>query len=69
MPIEIDIILVGFSGDGGYGYKLGSNTLLSLLSTHLQWYCPYSWDSEEELGVCMHVNFQVVSNDDEPMVR
>jgi hypothetical protein len=68
VPIEVDIILVGFSGDGGYGYKLAPDRLLNLLSTHLQWYCPYSWETEEELGVCMHVNFQVVSNDEDPEV-
>lgn len=69
MPIEVDIILVGFSGDGGYGYKLQPDRLLNLLATHLQWYCPYSWETEEELGVCMHVNFQVVSNEEDPEVR
>lgn len=68
VPIEVDIILVGFSGDGGYGYKLQPDRLLNLLATHLQWYCPYSWETEEELGVCMHVNFQVVSNEEDPEV-
>eukprot|EP00882_Tetradesmus_deserticola_P033751 GHRQ01038579.1.p1 GENE.GHRQ01038579.1~~GHRQ01038579.1.p1 ORF type:complete len:211 (+),score=51.37 GHRQ01038579.1:361-993(+) len=68
VPIEVDIILVGFAGDGGYGYELTPSRLLNLLGSHLQWYCPYSWETEEELGVCMHVNFQVVSNDEDPEV-
>eukprot|EP00879_Flechtneria_rotunda_P025006 GHRR01026535.1.p1 GENE.GHRR01026535.1~~GHRR01026535.1.p1 ORF type:complete len:149 (+),score=10.10 GHRR01026535.1:168-614(+) len=68
VPIEVEVILVGFNGDGGYGYKLQGPRLASLLSTHLQWACPFSWETEEELGVCMHVNFEVIGNDDNPMV-
>lgn len=36
VPIEVDVVLVGFSGDGGYGYTLDSSKLLSMLSSHLQ---------------------------------
>lgn len=36
MPIEVDVVLVGFSGDGGYGYTLDSSKLLGMLSSHLQ---------------------------------
>jgi hypothetical protein len=68
VPLEVEVVLVGFSGNGGYGYKLEAERLLSLLSTHLQWFCPASWETEDELGVCMHVNFQVVGDDD-AMVR
>lgn len=34
----------------------------------VQWYCPYSWETEEELGVCVHVNFQVLAQADNAMV-
>jgi hypothetical protein len=36
VPIEVEVVLVGFSGDGGYGYTLDSSKLLSMLSSHLQ---------------------------------
>jgi len=36
VPIEVDVVLVGFSGDGGYGYTMDSSKLLSMLSSHLQ---------------------------------
>ncbi|KAF8055392.1 hypothetical protein HT031_006759 [Scenedesmus sp. PABB004] len=68
VPIEVDVVLVGFDGEGGYGHQLKPERLLSLLSTHLQWYCPYSWETEEELGVCMHVNFQVIGGNEETTV-
>lgn len=68
VPIEVEIVLVGFEKDGGYGYHLDSTRLLNMLSSHLGWYCPYSWETEEELGVCMHVNFQVISSAENPAV-
>lgn len=68
VPIEVDVILVGFEADGGYGYRLDGGRLLNMLSAHLGWFCPYSWETEEELGVCMHVNFQVMSSADNAAV-
>ncbi|EFJ48989.1 hypothetical protein VOLCADRAFT_90381 [Volvox carteri f. nagariensis] len=33
LPIEVDLLLVGFEGDGGYGYQLDKNALDELLGT------------------------------------
>lgn len=164
MPTEVEVVLAGFSGDGGYGYQLDENKLLSMLSSHLQvrptwavslwsadsfsgpseapavllmwfrpmaaaqhmccaagwscallhaargqrlhgsmpppplprpgpaprcaqhpsllwhcahpsppsllsqWYCPYAWETEEDVGVCLTVNYQMVNYKDTPIV-
>jgi hypothetical protein len=31
MPIEVDVLLVGFDGDGGYGYNISTTELEELL--------------------------------------
>jgi hypothetical protein len=36
VPIEIEVVLAGFSGDGGYGFHLEESKLISMLASHLQ---------------------------------
>lgn len=33
LPIEVDLLLIGFDGDGGYGYKVDKAALEELLGT------------------------------------
>lgn len=40
VPVEIDVFLVGFEGDGGFGYRLDATKLVSLLSASLGTVCP-----------------------------
>jgi hypothetical protein len=69
VPVEIDVFLIGFDGDGAYGYQLQPSRLLQMLSSSLSFYCPRVWDTEEDLGVCFSVNFQVMGGSDLPQVR
>lgn len=63
VPIDVDVILIGFEGGGGYGHKQEPDTLASLLASGLNRHCPHSLESGEELGVCFHVSYQVMGGD------
>ncbi|KIZ06288.1 hypothetical protein MNEG_1669 [Monoraphidium neglectum] len=63
VPVDIEVFLIGFDGDGGYAYKQDASQLLSLLNAGASRACPHSLESGEELGVCFQMNFQVLGAD------
>ena len=69
MPMEVDVFLVGFDGDAAYGYKMDPAKLHQMLVNSLSYYCPHVWDTQEELGVCFSVHFQIGYPQDTPQVR
>ncbi|KAI8469957.1 MAG: hypothetical protein J3K34DRAFT_521754 [Monoraphidium minutum] len=63
VPVDVEVFLIGFDGDGGYAHKADSNDLLNLLNAGSNHHCPHSLESAEELGVCFQVNYQVMGQD------
>ncbi|GIL61482.1 hypothetical protein Vafri_15870 [Volvox africanus] len=59
LPIEVDLLLVGFEGDGGYGYELDRHALDELLGTATEdnTICPTVWETGEAAAVCFAVNY------------
>lgn len=64
MPVDVDVFLIGFDGGGGYGHKLEAAALANVLASGLGRACPHSLESGDEIGVCFHVNYQVMGGDE-----
>ena len=64
VPIDVEVFLVGFDGDGAYAHKQDSSQLLSLVAAALNQHCPHSLETEEEIGVCFQLNWQVLGDDE-----
>ncbi|KAG2491675.1 hypothetical protein HYH03_010044 [Edaphochlamys debaryana] len=64
MPVEVDILLVGFDGDGGYGYKVDKQALEELLgsATADNTVCPTVWETGEHAAVCFSINYVVMDS-------
>lgn len=64
LPIEVDILLIGFDGDGGYGYTFQKNDLEELLgsATGDNTICPTVWDTKEHAAVCYNVNYMLLDS-------
>ncbi|GFR52438.1 hypothetical protein Agub_g15012, partial [Astrephomene gubernaculifera] len=64
LPIEVDVLLLGFDGDGGYGYQLERQALEELLgsATEDNTICPTVWETGEPAAVCFSVNYLTLDN-------
>ena len=62
MPIglTVNVGLLGFNGDGGFGYALGEDTLERLLSESLPTARPSSLETKRPLAVNYLLNYNVV---------
>ncbi|MEW5300962.1 MAG: hypothetical protein WDW36_003849 [Sanguina aurantia] len=59
IPIEIDLLLLGFEGDGGFGYKIEHIELEELLAATVgrQPLCPSVTETQEPANVCFDVHY------------
>ncbi|KXZ46033.1 hypothetical protein GPECTOR_47g308 [Gonium pectorale] len=59
LPLEVDLLFIGFDGDGGYGYKLDRQALEELLgsATEDNTICPTVWETGEHAAVCFSINY------------
>ncbi|GLI63758.1 hypothetical protein VaNZ11_006832, partial [Volvox africanus] len=66
LPIEVDLLLIGFDGDGGYGYELDRHALDELFGTATedQTICPTVWETGEAAAVCFAVNYITLDSAD-----
>lgn len=64
VPVDVEVFLIGFDGDGGYAHKQDTGMLLNLLSAGLNQHCPHSLETQEELGVCFQLNYEVLGADE-----
>lgn len=64
VPLDVEVFLIGFDADGGYAHKQDAQALLALLTAALNQHCPHSLASEQQLGVCFQLNWQVMGNDE-----
>ena len=58
--MEVDVMLVGFDGNGAYHYTIDVAELEELLtSTSVEDYCPTVWDSEQKTSMCCSVTYSI----------
>ncbi|KAJ9508189.1 hypothetical protein QJQ45_021541 [Haematococcus lacustris] len=58
LPVEVDVVLIGFEGDGAYGYTLDSYELDEQLASGLdQEVCPTVWESGRQTALCFNLKF------------
>ncbi|MEW5313566.1 MAG: hypothetical protein WDW38_005124 [Sanguina aurantia] len=59
IPVEIDLLLLGFEGDGGFGYKIEHIELEELLAATIgrQPLCPSVTETQEPANVCFAVHY------------
>lgn len=65
VPLDVDVYLVGFDGDGGYGHVADAVELAKLLAgAGRPDACPRSLDTGEEVGVCFRLDYRVYGASD-----
>lgn len=57
VPLEVNIVLVGFSGDGGYRYALDSRKLEEFLQVGFPSHRPSCLETGEHLDIEHHMVF------------
>ncbi|KAG2449332.1 hypothetical protein HYH02_005487 [Chlamydomonas schloesseri] len=64
LPVEVDVLLIGFDGDGGYGYHVDKAALEELLGTATEdnTICPTVWETGETAAVCFSINYLMLDN-------
>jgi len=56
----INVVLVGFNGDGGYGYTLAEESLERLLSESMPTHRPSSLEKKKPLAVSYQLTYDVI---------
>eukprot|EP00210_Caulerpa_lentillifera_P000299 g292.t1 len=60
LPIEVDVILIGFDGHGAYQYTLDDGKLTDLLQTNFDSFRPKSRETGEELATEYYIEYNVI---------
>ncbi|CAH1421520.1 unnamed protein product [Lactuca virosa] len=60
VPLEVNIILIGFSGDGGYRYTLNSQKLQEFLQVGFPTHRPSCLETGEPLYIEHHMVFNAI---------
>lgn len=63
IPTNVDIVLIGFSQDGAYGYSIRPTELEELLAASVNTHCPSVWETREQTAMCFAVSFIVIDPD------
>ncbi len=63
IPVQVDILLIGFDTDGAYSYSLDPDELEEALSkAHSEKeICPTILETEEQAAVCFNVNYLMLA--------
>ncbi|KAI3903670.1 hypothetical protein MKW98_032324, partial [Papaver atlanticum] len=59
VPLEVNVVLVGFSGDGGYRYKLYTHNLEAFLKLSFPTHRPACLETGEPLDIEHHLSYNV----------
>lgn len=60
VPLEVNVILIGFSGDGGYRYTLDSQKLQEFLQVGFPTHRPSCLETGEPLDIEHHMVFNAI---------
>ena len=62
LRVEVDILLLGFDSDGGFGYNLSSILLHELLSmSSMENTCPTIWETDQPASICLQPTFVILT--------
>ncbi|GAU45052.1 hypothetical protein TSUD_198400 [Trifolium subterraneum] len=61
VPLEVNVVLIGFNGDGGYRYTIDAHKLEQLLKTSFPTHRPSCLETEELLDIEHHLVYNAFS--------
>lgn len=61
VPLEVNIVLVGFSGDGGYRYTLDAHKLEDFLKNSFPTHRPSCFETGEPIDIEHHIVYNAIS--------
>lgn len=61
VPLEVNVVLIGFNGDGGYRYNVDPHKLEHLLKTSFPTHRPSCLETEELIDIEHHLVYNVLS--------
>lgn len=61
VPLEVNVVLIGFNGDGGYRYNVDPHKLEQLLKTSFPTHRPSCLETEELIDIEHHLVYNVLS--------
>lgn len=59
VPLEVNVVLIGFSGDGGYRYSLDTHKLEEFLKVSFQTHRPACQETGDPLDIEHHIVYNV----------
>ncbi|WOL15982.1 hypothetical protein Cni_G24764 [Canna indica] len=60
VPLEVNVVLIGFNGDGGYRYKLNAHRLEEFLKSSFPTHRPSCLETGEPIDIEHHIIYNVI---------
>jgi hypothetical protein len=61
VPLEVNVVLIGFNGDGGYRYPLDGHKLEEFLKTSFPFHRPSCFETGEQIDIERHIMYNVIA--------
>lgn len=61
MPLEVNVVLIGFNGDGGYRYSLDGHKLEEFLRKGFPLHRPSCFETGEPIDIEHHIMYNVIA--------
>lgn len=61
MPFEVNVVLIGFNGDGGYRYPLDGHKLEQFLKMSFPLHRPSCFETGEPIDIEHHIMYNVIA--------
>lgn len=60
VPLEVNILLIGFNGDGGYRYKIDAHKLEDFLKSSFSTHRPSCLETGEPIDIEHHIIYNAI---------
>ena len=61
VPLEVNVVLIGFNGDGGYRYSLDGHKLEEFLKMGFPLHRPSCFETGEPIDIEHHIMYNVIA--------
>jgi hypothetical protein len=61
VPLEVNVVLIGFNGDGGYRYPLDGHKLEEFLKMGFPLHRPSCFETGEPIDIEHHIMYNVIA--------
>jgi hypothetical protein len=61
VPLEVNVVLIGFNGDGGYRYPLDGHKLEEFLKASFPFHRPSCFETGEQIDIEHHIMYNVIA--------